>query len=318
METTAGSGPESPLPRIRTFSVHCRQRYGRTVGKIPLHLGLVCPNRARGGCLFCRPASFTPSSLRPADTLDEQIRRGKRLLLRDRFTRYFAYFQQETPTALATGLLLPQLAGVLDDPDCVGLILSTRPDCIANDLPAALADLCRGRHRDCLVELGLQSIHPASLRLLNRNHNVGDFVDAVQRLQAAGLEAGAHLILGIPGETEADMRASLRAVCGLGVRSLKIHHLQVLRDTPLERLYHQGRVEVFALADYLRLLVRLLPDIPAEVTLHRLCSTAHPDLLLAPHWGRLAAELSAQLLAMMAAANLRQGQRAGVDNGSGE
>jgi hypothetical protein len=101
--------PAASQPRIRTFSVHCRERFGRTVGKIPLDLGIPCPNRARGGCLFCRPASFTPFSLRTADSLDEQIQRGRRLLLRGRFSSYFGYFQQETPTALATEHLLPLL-----------------------------------------------------------------------------------------------------------------------------------------------------------------------------------------------------------------
>ena len=307
------AGTAASPPRLRTFSVHCRERFGRTVGKIPLHLGLPCPNRARGGCVFCRAESFTPFSLRGADSLEEQVQRGRRLLLRGRFSSFFGYFQQETPTALATEQLLPLCAAVLAEPDCVGLILSTRPDAIAADLPPALADLCRKTGKDCLVELGVQSIHPRSLRLLNRNHGYGDFVDAVARLHAAGLEVGAHLILGIPGESEVDMRASLCTVCALGVQALKLHHLQVIRATPLERLYHQGQVVVFNLDDYLRLLVRLLPHIPSAVTLHRLCATAHPDLLVAPRWGRLAADLSGRLQAMLAAADLRQGQRAGVD-----
>ena len=98
--------------------------------------------------------------------------------------------------------------------------------------------------------------------------------------------------------------------------TLKLHHLQVIRATPLERLYHQGQVAVFDLEDYLRLLVRFLPHIPSAVTLHRLCATAHPDLLVAPRWGRLAADLSGRLQAMLAAADLRQGQRAGVEMSS--
>ena len=187
------------------------------MGKIPLHPGIPCPNRARGGYVFCRPASFTPPSLRSADPLDEQLRRGRQLLLGDRFRLFFGCFQQETPTALATGLLLERCARILAEPDCVGLILSTRPDAIAADLPPALADLCRESGKDCLIELGVQSIHPGSLRLLNRNHGYGDCVDAVARLRAAGLEVGAHLILGIPGESDEDMRASLDAVCALGV-----------------------------------------------------------------------------------------------------
>ena len=87
------------------------------MGKIPLHLGLPCPNRARGGCVFCRAESFTPFSLRGADSLEEQVQRGRRLLLRGRFSSFFGYFQQETPTALATEQLLPLCAAVLAEPD---------------------------------------------------------------------------------------------------------------------------------------------------------------------------------------------------------
>lgn len=295
-------------PRIHTFSQYCRERYGQTVGKIPLDLGLRCPNRDHGGCLFCRPVSFTPYSLRPQDTLAEQIQRGKRYLLRNRFHRYLAYFQQETPTALATDRLLPLLASVLDDQDCLGLIVSTRPDCLADDLPAALTDLIRNCNKDCLVELGLQSIHPVSLQRLNRRHSYEDFTSALERLRAAGgLSVGVHLILGIPGETEADMLTTIRTVAALGLDALKIHHLQVIRDTPLHALYADGQVRVFEQVEYLQLLLRLLPHIPWETIVHRLWATAHPDLLIAPRWNCLTGDLSRRLQALMAEQALRQG-----------
>lgn len=306
---SAEFGP-APQPRIRTFSLHCRERYGQAVGKIPLDLGIRCPNRDRDGCLYCRPASFTPFSLRTEDSLAEQIQRGKRHLLRNRFRRYFAYVQQETPTALATERLMPLLAAALDDPDCLGLIVSTRPDCIAADLPEALADLVRQSGKDCLVELGLQSIHLRSLQLLNRNHGPDDFTDAVRRLRAAGgLAVGAHLILGIPGETETEMLATIRAVGALGVDALKLHHLQVIRDTPLAALHAGGHIKVYELAQYLELLLRLLPHIPGETVIHRLWSTAHPHLLVAPRWNCLVGELSHRLQALMIERDIRQGDQ---------
>ena len=298
-------------PRIRTFSHHCRERFGQTVGKIPLDLGITCPNRSKGGCIYCRPASFTPFSLRTTDPLDEQIRRGKKYLLRNRFTRYFGYFQQETVTAMATAQLLPIVAQVLKDPECLGLILSTRPDAISADLPAALAHLVDQSGKECLIELGLQSIHAASLQLLNRQHSYEDFLEAVRRIQAVGnLQLGVHLILGIPGESEPDMLQTVQTVCNLGIQALKVHHLQVIRDTPLNALYEQGRVAVFSREGYLELLRRLLPHIPAEITLHRLWSTSHPDLLVAPRWQSLTGELSKELQRLMTEQDIWQGQQA--------
>lgn len=296
-------------PRLRSFSQDCRECYGHTLGKIPLDLGLPCPNRAHGGCIFCHPASFTPASLRAIDPLPEQIRRGKALLLKGRFRHYLAYFQQETCTALPTDRLLPQLAQVLGDVDCRGLILSTRPDAIASDLPPALAQLTRASGKDCLVELGLQSCHARSLAWLNRNHGFEDFLAAVELLSRHDqLRIGVHLILGIPGESEADMVDSLRSVCGLPIHALKLHHLQVIRDTPLHRLYEQGQVEVLGLEEYMELLLHLLPWIPPSITLHRLWATAHPALLIAPRWNVVTAELSKRLQQFMVERDISQGQ----------
>lgn len=306
-------------PRIRTFSVHCREHYGQTIGKIPLDLGVPCPNRARGGCLYCRPASFTPFSLRSTDELAEQIRRGKKHLLKGRFHQYFGYFQQETSTALTTAELMPLLLQPLADPDCLGLILSTRPDAVAADLPSALAKVIQESGKPCLVELGLQSIHARSLELLNRNHSLADFLDAFARLSGVdGLQVGAHLILGIPGESAADMLATVRAVCALPVQALKLHHLQVIRDTPLHRLHARDPIPLFTLQGYLDLLLRLLPHIPGDVTLHRLWSTARPELLVGPQWGCLTGELSARLRRMMAEQGIWQGQAAEGASGSAE
>ncbi|MGD9946892.1 MAG: TIGR01212 family radical SAM protein [Desulfobulbus sp.] len=296
-------------PRIRTFSQYCRERYGRPVGKIPLDLGRPCPNRALGGCIFCRPASFTPHSLRADDSISQQIHRGKKLQLKGRFRQYLAYFQQETCTALANSRLLPILQQVLDDPDCLGLILSTRPDAIASDLPHTLSNLVEQSGKDCLIELGLQTCHDRSLNWLNRNHSYADFLQAVELLAPyPHLQIGVHLILGIPGESEADMRKTLQQVFRLPIHALKLHHLQVIRDTPLQALYARGQIPIFSLTDYMELLLALLPWIPESISIHRLWATSHPELLVAPKWNILAGELSKSLLTKMRARNIFQGQ----------
>lgn len=295
-------------PLVRTFSHHCRQRYGAAVGKLPLDVGLSCPNRRQGGCIFCRPASFTPHYLCAEDSIDVQIAKGKQQLLKGRFRRYFGYFQQETVTALASHKLLPLLSSVLDDPSCCGLILSTRPDYLSEPLLTRLARLVQSREKECLLELGLQSIHARSLGLLNRNHSLEDFHTALERIRRhAHLSVGVHLILGIPGESTGDMIESIRLVCRLGIDALKLHHLQVIRGTPLHTMYRKGEVRVFTLQEYMDVLLQLLPVIPADVTLHRLWSTAHPSLLVAPRWQVLTGELSAMLQHRLAEQGLSQG-----------
>jgi len=296
-------------PVIRTFSYHYREKYGHSVGKIPVDMGQSCPNRIHGGCIFCRPASFTPSYLNNTDDLLRQVAAGKKHLLKGRFKKYFAYFQQETCTALPVEQLLPAFDLLLTDTDCVGLILSTRPDYVSEQLIKPLAELVNKTGKECLFELGLQSVHQRSLKLLNRNHSFADFQDALRRLKEAGcFELGAHLIFGIPGESEEDMLVSVRTVCELGVNALKLHHLQVIQNTPLHSLYEQGKVVLFSQEECFGFLLKALPIIPAEVTIHRLWSTAHPDLLVAPRWNILASRLSGELKEKMAEMGVWQGQ----------
>lgn len=297
---------------LRTFSSHYRQKFGQVIGKIPLDLGHPCPNRLLGGCIFCRPAGFTPTFLRGRDDIAGQIAAGKASFLKGRFKKYFAYFQQETSTALAADNLLPMLQMLLADVDCVGLIISTRPDYVADDLLLPLSTLVRESGKECLFELGIPSVHERSLKFLNRNHSYADFHNAVLRIHAAGcFEVGAHLIFGIPGESSEDMLFSLKSVCNTGVLHLKLHHLQVIRQTPLAALYEAGRISLFTREGYMEFLLRALPTIPANVTLHRLWATAHPDLLIAPKWNCLAGTLSVELQKRMTEKGIWQGQSAG-------
>ena len=197
----------------------------------------------------------------------------------------------------------------MKDPDCLGLILSTRPDYVSDSLIKPLADLINETAKECLFELGLQSIHGSSLKWLNRNHSFADFQNAVQQIKEKRcFELGAHLIFGIPGESEEDMLRSVRTVCDLGVNALKLHHLQVIRETQLQKLYEQGEIDLFSLEEYLKFLLKALPFIPAEVTIHRLWATAHPDLLVAPKWNVLASSLSQILRDKMAEKGICQGQ----------
>ncbi|WP_136797163.1 TIGR01212 family radical SAM protein [Desulfosediminicola ganghwensis] len=283
-------------PIIRTFSHHYRQKYGVPVGKIPIDTGMICPNREKGGCIFCRPASFTPGYLDGTDDYLTQIERGKNTILKGRFSKYFAYFQQETCTAVPVDSFLPALSVILEDPDCIGLILSTRPDYVNDDLLEPLASLIFEKKKECLFELGLQTVHDKSLQLLNRNHSYHDFTNCVHRIKGYGkFEIGVHLIFGIPKENEEEMLVSVDKVCKLGINALKLHHLQVIRGTELEKMYQHNQFSPFTLDGYLEFLQKALVRIPSDITIHRLWATSHPELLVAPRWDILATHLSQKL-----------------------
>lgn len=295
-------------PRIRSFSYHYRQKYGQKIGKVAVDIGYPCPNREKGGCIFCESSSFTPGYLLKNDDISAQIEKGKKSLTKGRFKRYFVYFQQETTTAIAADRLLPFCELALKDTDCIGIIISTRPDYIEDDFLKRLAIIISSNQKECLFELGVQSAHERSLVFLNRNHSFSDFIDSVQLLrQFEQFDIGAHIILGIPGESENDMLTTIQTVCGVGVNALKLHHLQVIRDTPLHEMYIREEVRLFSLEKYLHLLLKILPHIPAEVTIHRLWATSHPAMLVAPKWNVLTNILSERLLEMMVKQGIYQG-----------
>lgn len=296
-------------PHIRTFSYHYREKLGHGLGKIPLDLGIPCPNRQAGGCLFCSARAFAPAYLHNKGDIAQQIVDGKKHLLKNRFSRYLAYFQQETPTAMETEPFVLVCAEVLEDPDCLGLIISTRPDFLLPSLLEKLATLLEASGKSCLIELGLQSVHDASLQLLNRNHSYADFCNCLETLRHFNcFEVGAHLLFGIPGETKEDMVTSVTQVCALGIDALKLHHLQVLKNTPLAEMYDRGKVVPFSLDGYLDFLVHIIPLIPANVVIHRLWATAHPDELTAPRWHILATHLSSRLQGILQEKGLYQGR----------
>lgn len=284
---------EQSDPLITTFSSHYRNKYGGSVGKIALDVGVRCPNRDKGGCIYCRPAGFTPLFLDKKDSIGAQLAKGKRDVARRKFRFFLGYFQQETVTAMDMDRLGPILQEVISEPDCKGLILSTRPDYIDEGIVEALSQIQHQWGKEILVELGLQSIHPKSLHLLNRHHSYGDYQRAAHLItQRAGLQLGVHLIFGIPGESPEDMLATVDEVCGGGVQALKFHHLQVVRETELHRMYLRGEVPVFTAYEYMDLLTRIIPRIPPSVVIHRLWSTCHPDILVAPKWNLHAYELN--------------------------
>lgn len=293
---------------VNTFSKHYRNKFGAAVGKIPLDTGQICPNRKHGGCIYCRPSSFTPLYLDKQESIAVQFKRGKAILASRKFRYVFGYFQQETATALPLEKFKTLFYQVFAEPDCAGLIISTRPDYLENDLLDWLQEITRTMNKEFLLEIGLQSSHDASLRYLNRNHTYDDFLDAVQRIQARGLQVGVHLILGIPGETQEDMLATVQSVCQLGVDALKFHHLQVIHSTPLHEIHKKNPVSLFSVESYLDVLVAILSYVPRHVVIHRLWSTAHPEVLVAPFWDMYAHELSSKLTALMRERGMYQGK----------
>lgn len=275
--------------RYRAFGDFLKESLGEKVYKISIHAGFTCPNRdgtlGTGGCIYCNNQGFSPNTRRARMSVREQVETGiTHITKRYKAKKYIAYFQAYTNTYGPYEQLKAAYDEALSHPDVVGLSVGTRPDCLEDDVLELLADYAaRGYH--VWIELGLQSMHDATLEQINRHHTVADFVDAVKRIKKfPALHICAHVILGLPGETRDMMLQSAAFLSDLGVHGIKIHLLHVLRDTPLEALYTAGDVKIFNRTEYVSLVCDYLELLDPGMVIQRLTADGPSDILLAPRW----------------------------------
>ncbi len=269
------------------FSQYLKERFGCKVHKVTIDAGFTCPNRdgklGTGGCSYCNNIGFSANSRNAPAPIPEQLERGM-AFMRERYKaeKFIAYFQAYTNTYAPIETLRERYDAALDIEDIVALSIGTRPDCVPEpvlDLIESYADA-----REVWVEYGLQSIHDSTLDRVNRGHDYATFLDALDRTKRRRIKVCAHVILGLPGETRADMMSTARAVAGMDVDSLKIHLMHVLKDTPLEKDLAEGRFSPLEFDEYTSLVCDFLEYIPPDVSIQRLTADGPREILLAPTW----------------------------------
>jgi radical SAM protein (TIGR01212 family) len=296
-----------------------RRRFGARVQKVSVDAGFTCPNVdgtvATGGCTFCDNRSFSPS--RRSALADRRLPRAgirgqidqsiARMRLRYRNCRHFlAYFQPATNTYAPVERLRPLYTEALSHPQVVGLVIGTRPDCVPADVLDLLAELAGERF--VAVEYGMQSMHDRSLDWMNRGHHHNAMIDAVARSQGRGFEIGAHVILGLPGESHADMLATAREVGRLGIDAVKIHNLYCVKNTPLADQVARGEVRLMERAEYVRTLVDFIERLPPTMLVDRISGDAPPDYFIGPSWCLDKPAVKAAVLAEFARRETWQGR----------
>lgn len=277
--------------QFHTLSHFFRHQFGRKVWKISVDAGLGCPNLdgtlGRGGCVFCDNRSFSPSRRTEGSTrsVAAQIAEGASRLRRrygDSADAFIAYFQPGTNTHGPLSQLLPLWREAVAQPGVVGLTVGTRPDCAGAQILDALAELATRTWVS--IEFGLQTIHQKSLDWLGRGHNYLCFEESVTAASDRGLLAGAHLMLGLPGETPNDTIETARALARLPVHSVKLHNLYVVQDTPLEARFRRGEFQLPSREEYVELVVDFLEQTPSDCVIDRIVGDAPPQYLVAPDW----------------------------------
>jgi len=273
--------------RYNSFQSHLKRAFQSRTYKVGLRMDFTCPNRdgsvAVGGCTYCNNAGHTPQGFRAGMSVTEQLERGAEALRRrHRAEKFIAYFQSYSNTYGPVGKLERLYREALDFPGVVGLAISTRPDCVPDDVLDLAADLAR--HTYLWLELGLESMHDKTLRWVNRGHGLREFVDAVERSKARNLRLCAHLILGFPTETREEILQTPALLNRLGLDGVKLHNLHVIKNTALEEIYLSGALTILSREAYVSLAVDFLERLAPGIVIHRLSGETYRDLTVAPEW----------------------------------
>ncbi len=298
------------------FSEHLKDRFGVKVHKISVDAGFGCPNRNGGrvgpGCLFCDPGGSGSVGIERRLSVAEQIAHGKEVMTRKyKASKFMAYFQPFSNTLAPVGQLRTLYDEALAVADVVGLAVGTRPDCT----PPEVLDLLGEYHRRTYfwLELGLQSSHDRTLDWLQRGHDFATFLNAYHEAKSRGLRVCVHVILGLPGESRADMLATANVLADLQVDGVKLHLLHVLRGTPLGQLYAEDKVRIMTKDEYVALVVDVMERLHPGTLIHRLTGDGPRDQLLAPLWSLKKWEVLNAIDAEFARRGSRQGVHFGTD-----
>lgn len=277
--------------RFYSYRRYFQKIFGGRVQKLSVDAGFTCPNRdgtkGEGGCTYCDNAAFNPSYCAPAKSVTTQLGEGKEFHAwrYRRSVKYLAYFQPFSNTYAPLERLKALYEEALEVPDIVGLVISTRPDCIEPGTWEYLAELARRCHLH--LELGIESCNDETLSRINRGHKFCDTVEAIRKASEYGIPVGGHLILGLPGESEEGMLQQAGILSELQLTSVKFHQLQIIRGTAMEKdfLKNPKDYHLFDKDEYIRFIIHFIEKLRPSIVIERFTAEAPPGMLVAPDWG---------------------------------
>jgi len=300
------------LRRYNSFGSYIKKRFATTVYKVNVDAGFTCPNRdgtiSTSGCIFCNNDSFRPGSCTPTLSISEQIRNGiAHVKKRYKAERFLVYFQPYTNTYAPVDELERLYRKALSEPSVIGLAIGTRPDTVDEEKIALLETLAERYF--ILIEYGMQSIYEKTLEFINRGHDYNTFLKTIDLTKDRGIFIGAHIIVGFPTETKEEMLSMADEVSHIPIDFLKIHQLQVIKDTPLEIIYRERPFHVFEYEEYLEFVTEFIERLSPRIVLQRLFATAPDSILIAPHWGRNRQEILRDIEKRLEEKDTYQGKR---------
>ena len=269
--------------RYHTLDYYYKNKYNSKVFKVSLNLGLSCPNidgtKGFGGCIYCLNGSSS-SKLKP---LNKQFEENKKVLLKKwPKAKYIAYFQNNTNTYGDLSYLKKCFEEVLTYKDIIGINIATRCDAISDECLNYLKDL--NQRTDLTIELGLQTIHDKTSKLINRGHSLKEFEECFKKLKQANIKVIVHIINGLPHETKKMMTDTVKYLNKLHIDGIKIHMLFILKGTPLEKLYKKEKFHILTKDEYVNIVCDQLELLEKNTVIHRITGDPDDNDLIEPKW----------------------------------
>ena len=266
--------------RYHTLDYHLKSKYKQKVYKISLNAFLGCPNNPR--CIYCSEGSkyFSLESNVP---LKEQFDAGVKLISNKvKDALYIAYFQSNTNTYAPIEMLKEKYEEVLTYPNVVGIAIATRSDAISDEVLEYLNDL--NKRTDLTIELGLQSMHEKTLKLIRRGHTLDNFEDMVKKLQERNIKVVVHIINGLPYETKDEMLETAKYLNKLNIDGIKIHMLHIIENTELANMYKNKSFHILTKDEYIDIVCDELELLDENIVIHRITGDPKIDDLIEPRW----------------------------------
>lgn len=273
--------------RYYTLDYFYKNKFGCKVFKVSLNAGFSCPNKdgtvGYGGCIYCSKLGSGDFAGDKSEPLIEQFNKVKNIMLKKWPTaKYIAYFQANTNTYAPVSVLKEKYESVLKLDNVIGLSIATRPDAISEECMDYLEELSKETY--LTVELGLQTIHEKTSKLINRCHTLSCFDECVKKLRKRKINVVVHIINGLPYETKDMMINTIKYLNTLDIQGIKIHMLHVIKETPLAKLFKDKPFHMLTREEYIDIVCDQLELLRSDIVINRITGDPEPNELIEPTW----------------------------------
>ena len=302
------------------YSDYLRNKYGEKVYKLPINISGSCPNKdgflGTGGCIYCDSKGSGFETLEGNLSIKKQIETNMNYIGKNYGAKKFiAYFQTFTNTYMPFETFKENINNVLNYENIVEISISTRPDCINEEILQYLSKISGKHGINISFELGLQTVNYHTLERINRGHTLGEFIDASLRIKKHPFELCAHVILNLPWDSTLDAIEGAKILSALSYDSVKVHSLYILKDTSMGKQYLAGAFDIISKEEYVERVILFLEYLSPDIVIQRLLARAPKEETLFCNWNTSWWKILEEIEAKMKRENRKQGVKFNYLNG---